>query len=400
MFLYQIYLSVTIQSKMNVVNTVNRMVMNKDFRSLDIFFRSIPYQQKMAFMLTPILFTGVNDTNLNSLSGLDIAVQFMVDYDFVKKESMLRFFKKHFSSFNLLEWFLGTPLSNKINSNGKPFFTKVKNIFRFLHKVNTKNTIDASSVVESFHDAFYNYPKDGVSLLKYLIKTGIVNDLNDDKQISVLFYHSSKMARFAFERLGVDTNSAHYIAFYSSILTKLLGNKFDCQVNEVEKYVHVMKDYGYLLCASADEYYKFTEVLGKSLDMYLFGKKFFPYDQDNFALKENVANNVIGLCQTVFDFLGFTTSRNLALSLEKYACTPYFKYRAIKLFYGNDIEFSDLLESFEDFMACGNPDMQEKVYRANLFFEVCPEFRDDLTDFVNFENKINIGVTMSKPNLQ
>ena len=344
------------------MNTVVELVKLREFKVLS----KVIYSDELLLQLDYI----------HAVTPFDILAQYTVDYNFRGKEDLLALLKKRAThSINFMEHFLCTPLVSKINNSGRPFYEIMKNALRFFHKVDTTKKIYASSVASALSRAFSARPTDGVSLIKFLLKNGIVHDLNTDPSILDLMLISPKYFRIVLSSLKSFPSSDMLTQIYINLFTICATVSSD----QLYNYLQVASDHAYLFCSSQDEYCLAVEAVLRLVNL----KPCSDCDDENDCVLFNIAKTFV-FCHDhlglEYDYYVNELCANTSDIKVDIMLTSFFERHG--QYYWSYDEIYELFDEYVRPYDCtpnnhGDED-DSKVKRANEFFETFPWFRDEL----------------------
>lgn len=330
------------------MNKVINLTLSRNFKALDKLF----YRDGSSYLFFKL--------NNNNVSAFDIVVQYIVKYNFRGKENLLKMMKNHFSGNDLFDAFLNSNLVTKINNGNVPFYSVMKNAFRFLHKVNPKEQIHGSNVIMYLDNAFTMYPKDAISLMKYLYKSNLIKPIENDPYVNIYFTQSPRMSRFALDKLGVEISYKSYKWFYIT----LFGHVFNRNVVQVNNYLSICLDeYKFLFSQSENEYREMTTEVFNMLCKYETDETFYEIIY------------LLGQIIVKFDhFLQFTPSFYLCMLIYDFFPRTANQMYLLSLFANFCMDNETLEYLFKQFIS--EKDTQEiQVDKAKYFFKLFPSFK-------------------------
>lgn len=361
------------------MNIITGLAKSKEFTILDKLFK---YEISSSFFF-------VKDKD--GVSGFDVVLQYMTKYDFYRKESLLRMMKTHFSNVNLYVFALESPLLKKINEGNTQFYSILKNVFRFLHKVNGTAVIDGSLLINKLHFAFVSYPKASRSLVQYLLRQKIITDIREDDVISY-FCCTRQLTRLTLEQLGTDINDEDYVNFYQIMFSKCLYGLH----KDFYAMYDLINEYYFLFSVSGEEFTKSTKYLCDTLlELSKYDDQNFLNDTNKDVLQSCIYLLTIGECELPFEVI-------LCPELCIYLILSDFNeiivgniFAKMKLLthlskYHKLCE-STLLALFQSFVLVDDLTEEMKIQRAKLFFELFPNFKKSLEDVQQNDNDVSIS---------
>ena len=316
--------------------------------------------------------------NSKGPSCFEILIQFLVDFKYDYK--IMMFLKKHTKKeeVNLVEKFLMSPLVKKINTGERRFYEPVKNIFRHLNSIQKVKT-NYSTMIKTFDCAFKNYPKDAVSLMKYMSKKHMLDNVIKKEAICDIMITSHKVFRWIL--------SYTMYAYTRNYFVKIVRTFFQFVVSQecgydLTKYLTAFKDHKELFTDQRPEDYD-NIVMETILDMCDVR---FANTKDNEYEEYDECYYLSLKCLLLFfeEIFGYTLSENKIIELITYIQSSIIKYEITLL-------FKKKIELF-------SKDKQQMLY--NKFLLDLPEDGTTLTPLIQGYFKMMTKLNMDEKEIE
>lgn len=190
-------------------------------------------------------------TKINGVSCFDIFVQRMVNKNFKNKKKIVKFLKKHSERelVNLKDMLFESPLIGEINKKKPKFYSKLKNILMTLHTIE-KSKINYQKMSTELCNAFEKNPKDGISLIKFLLKKKIMDQHIKVSELCKTMIISPKIFNWMLNNFEKPFTKMYFSGIIYIFLRLIAFNEIN--TDQTEKYFNIFKTHKRLFLNNND----------------------------------------------------------------------------------------------------------------------------------------------------